>query len=124
MAQATASLTPGGDQQAATELEGDHGRHQHAGDAEFLHVGSCPAVGTYDAPTLMNLDQGQQQSAGEQASRAKRALRRLVPGHQFVFGAAEASAFSRSSRSSQLCGHNFTRTASCSRAFGRSPVST
>jgi glutathione S-transferase len=42
---------------------------------------------------------------------------------QLTFGAAAASACSRSSRSSQPCGQSWVRTASCSRAFTRSPVS-
>jgi hypothetical protein len=63
-----------GNQQTAAEFKSNDGGEQNARHAEFLHVGCGLTIVADDAPALMHKNEGQQQSAGEQACRAKSAL--------------------------------------------------
>src|SRR5262249_889219 len=98
--------------------DGGQQQRRHAG---LLHVGGRTGVVAEKPDAFMQEDEDKQEPACEQAGIPYYVFRRA--GHQLTF-ADFASAFSRSSRSSQPCGHSLVNTASCSRAFGRSPIST
>lgn len=114
----------GGNQQAAAELQGNDGRQQQRRHAGLLHIGGRAGIIANEAETLVQEDEDQQTPACKQAGISQGVFSCTGHGHQLTFAALVASSFSRSSRSSQPCGHNFVRTASCSRAFGKSPIST
>ncbi len=113
-------------QDPAAQLESDHQRQQRARHGEVLHVGDGRRVASHLAPALEEEQGGQQQPPQQCRARAS-GVARHGPKPQLVLGAppgASAIAFSRSSSSSQPCGHSLRSRTTCSRAFASSPRST
>ena len=112
----------GGDQRATAELKRDDGRQQQRRHAGLLHIGRRAGIIAQKARALVQENEDEEKAARKQAGISQATFHNER--HQLTFAALVASSFSRSSRSSQPCGHSFVKTASCSRAFGRSPMST